>query len=336
MRHDGLKHKRRDQRWHKHPRRIYKRLKRLQRLCLMLLLITTLFYITNLTLLYLNIKLPDFLNIEIPFKLIQTKSDNTSDDSNPTNTPESSVAPINSVTPIVAPTISPTIELTVAPIVTVGPTPSLTPRPTLAPTETPSLTPTVLVSSTSITTSSHTKAASSTTNAIPSITPTIVASSTTSILHTSTIAPIATPTKEIVTDPFSYYRPITKINLTNFLISDIYNSKKHTLSDSNVTFSIEEDTLFIASNTYFVDISYSVSALETLANFGIKYINIQDFTILNASFMIKEFDAYDIKTFHTYWKENNGRYEVNITFDQSLLSMLFNGVCVFDLTKLNP
>ena len=279
--------------------------------------------------------------------------------------PTMTVAPTPTATPSPTPTPTPSPTPTPTPSPTPTPTPSPTPTPTPSPTPTPTPSPTPnptlgVTAAPTTTTLPHATAGSvingSTTQTIGTSVSTVSTTNTPDESVQSTIpvsgngdelgnvssiydvlpttnTHISLATLPPTPRPADTYMEIVRINLDQDVIDVLSNNSECYLFDSQVKLSIEGNELLISSETLLVEIKSDIKTLKSLISIGITSINIQRFTRLNTNHFVQEFEEYNINSFNTYWSKKNGEYELGLHLNQSLLSIIFNGVCLIDLVK---
>ena len=293
--------------------------------CLKLfILITVLTYLLQLLLFLFNI-LPPWFGLSIPI-VFQRNNVELSEEVSPT------------------PTSEPTLALTIAPtlVPTAIPTPSPTPTPTSSPTPTPTPSP--------IPTSTLSPTPTPTSSPIPTSTPsptqtTSITSSPTEFYHSTTIEtnanstslPTPKPTIHLATLPpdlTKNYSAITRIEFTlddlNFLLS----TPENELILGDIKFFITNQTLNISCDTFLVELDLSLKLLKQLKEYNIFTINFQNISTLNIYSLISAAEEYHISSMHTIWRpQKDNSYKFGIVMDQSILSIIFFGVCNYDLTN---
>ena len=202
-----------------------------------------------------------------------------------------------------SPTSEPTLALTIAP--TLVPTPSPTPTQT-----SPIPTSSETEFSNSLTTETN---AYSTSLPTPKVT-----------IHLATLPP----------DLTKNYSAVTRIEFTlddlNFLLSTPDNE----LIWGDIRFFLTNQTLNVSCDTFLVELDLSLKLLKQLKENNISKINFQDIRSLNIASLINSAEEYHISSMHTVWKQQqDNSYKFGIVMDQSILSIIFFGVCNYDLTN---
>ena len=263
--------------------------------------------------------------------------------------PTMTVAPTPTATPSPTPTPTPSPTPTPTPSPTPTPTPSPTPNPTLGVTAAPTTTTlphatagSVINGSTTQTIGTSVSTVSTTNTPDESVQSTIPVSGNGDELgNVSSIYDVLPTTNTHISlatlpptpRPADTYMEIVRINLDQDVIDVLSNNSECYLFDSQVKLSIEGNELLISSETLLVEIKSDIKTLKSLISIGITSINIQRFTRLNTNHFVQEFEEYNINSFNTYWSKKNGEYELGLHLNQSLLSIIFNGVCLIDLVK---
>lgn len=137
--------------------------------------------------------------------------------------------------------------------------------------------------------------------------------------------------------PVQEYSEVIRIALTEELIAKL---DSRPLFDSpyenEMSFlELKNGKLYVTSDTSLVELEVTKGALESLQKLKIQSINLQNYTELHISPLLKTLEDYKITSFTVCWEKNNmGQYDLGIVMNQSLLSILLKGYCRYDIIKL--
>ena len=146
------------------------------------------------------------------------------------------------------------------------------------------------------------------------------------------------PTTELSTlptlKPVREYNSVTYINLEMEVIQKILNDSEKTYQTGDITVTLEDNVLYISCDKHFVELDTYQTVLKFLQKNNIKIINVQDLYTLRIDSMISCCSYYNIHNIHIHWiKENyDTRYQLRVVMDQDIFSIIFKGICNYDLT----
>jgi len=350
-----MKPNKRNHQTSKHKRKTFRRiLKWIFRICKLSILFS-LFLITSQILAFLfNLNFP-WLNIPLPFELpLKHKIENTpfpetqNSDKIEFQPEQVSLIVITTVAPSVAQQKTPNVKPIITPtfVPTTKPTATPTVVPTIIPTVTPTSVPTIVP--TVITTSVPTTKPTATPVIILNTTPTqhsILKNSTFLIpsnyqidsFPTVSIQPNFTPKPIATNQPLENYTTIITFQLSTALIDTLLSENRYTIPQKDIYLSYEDNTLFFSSDTSLIEVEFTPTILNYLKDSKIENINMQNFITLNLFKIISCVEDYDVTNVIFSWKKGriDEPYQYGLVFEQSILSLLLNGKCNFDLTNYN-
>ena len=281
-----------------------------------------------------NLNFP-WLNISLPFDVPAPSKIESTSLPEVQNTPELEITtlPIVIGTPIAIPTSTPTAVPTPTPT----PTPVPTPAPTSAPT--PVYTPAPTSAPTPVPTPAPTSVPTPVLTPIATTTNTLVDSNTSvsqNITYTPPIKPIiVTPSPTISETSITNYTSVTNIQLSTEIINTLISKKEYRLPEKDIYISYHDNTLFFSSTTFLIEVEFTPTILKYLKNCKIDKLNMPDFSTLNISKIVSCANDYDVSKVIFSWKKEriNEPYQYGLVFEQSIISLILNGKCNYDLTN---